>query len=146
MTTIAATGKIIAADSLVVADSGCFQSPKLLRTDRGIIGAAGYVDIISKVFDWFDGKAKKPKIPARRYGDFVALILTESGLLYMESDLAPIPVLEGIYAIGSGSQFALGAMERDLELGIDPDPVAAVRVASRRDSMTSGEVSFLSWS
>lgn len=142
MTTIAANLNRMAADSRVVAAPGSFNSDKLLRTKRGIVGAAGDGAYCVAVIEWFDGKRAKPRIP--KAAEFAALLLNEKGLFYIEYDLALNRVHEGIYAIGSGAEYALGAMERDLLLGNDPDPVTAVMCACRRDCNSAEPVSFLS--
>lgn len=143
VTTVAATLRRMAADSRVVTDHSTFPSSKLLRTKRGIVGGAGCTDLINSVLDWLDGKGRKPRIPARRYDDFRALILDDRGLWYMESDLVPMQVHDGLFAIGTGAQFALGSMERDISLDLEPDPIAAVKAACMRDEMSAEPISFL---
>lgn len=142
MTTIAATLTRMAADSRVVTGRGGFSSNKLLRTARGIVGAAGEAAHCAAVLLWFDGRrARPPRIGST--AEFQALLLNHAGLFYFEHDMHPNPVHEGHFAIGSGAEVALGAMDRDISLMLPPDPIEAVRIACKRDEHSSEPIAFL---
>lgn len=141
MTTIASTLTCMAADSGMVTAGGVFATDKLLRIRHGIIGAAGYAAHCAAVIEWLDGKRRRPKLP--RSSEFSGLYLTKKGLFYFEYDLHPNPINDGVFAIGSGAQYALGSMMRDILLGAEPDPLAAIEVACIQDALSHGPVSFL---
>lgn len=143
MTTIAANRFKMAADSRVVAAPGTFTSDKIRRTKKGIVGAAGDGALCVAVIEWFDGKRGKPRIA--KAAEFAALLLNDRGLFYLEYDLSLNPVLEEFYAIGSGAEYALGAMERDVLAGAHPDPEQAVKAACKRDISSAEPVSVLTF-
>lgn len=141
MTTIACAGNRMAADSHMVIDGLAVPSDKLLRVSGGIVGAAGDADACWAVISFLSGKGDKPKFGKNT--TVCALYLTSNGLFYFEPDLHPHPIHDGIMAIGTGGQLAMGSMERDQLAGIEPNPITAVEVASRRDPYSGGPVQWL---
>lgn len=141
MTTIASNLYQMAADSHLSTHTATLPTWKILRTPLGIAGAAGSAESCHRWFQWAMGKEKKPRLSKKQA--FNALLLNDKGLFYIEQDLYLNQVHDGIYAIGTGAAFALGSMERDVQLGIEPDPVAAVKAAIQRDELSGGPVSYL---
>lgn len=155
MTTIAAclASRTMAADSRsVVTDHAkgdtAIACYKLIRTRSWIIGAAGYEADIQSFIAWARGgrKGKRQKVTH----DFEALLLSRTKLLYVsdapgEATL-PEEARDGYMAIGTGSNFALGAMTSCRLLGgLNVDPVHAVQVACQHDPGSREPIDFMEW-
>lgn len=108
MTTVAVKDNVIAADTRASGDT-TFKVSKLFVTKKGVIGVAGAFGEALKFVEWYkDQRRKKPE-----FGDdseFNALVLRPHGRVELwDGALHPI-VVEQPFAIGSGAQYALGAM------------------------------------
>lgn len=109
MTIIAYRDGVMAADSQV---TGNFTTLgiKLHRKSGKIIGFAGDLHQALVFVDWyFDSKQRKPDIANEN--DWVALVASKDGLEEWNHSLRPVRVPEMFYAIGSGAEVAMGAME-----------------------------------
>lgn len=109
MTTIACDRKSMAADSRRTRGGFAYtSSPKVRKINGDLVGAAGDVSDIEKFSDWY--KTKENKLPKLR--DMNALVLTKEGVLYeVYENGVFIEVIEPFYAIGSGFELAMAAME-----------------------------------
>lgn len=108
MTTIATDGKTIAADSRV---TGTFigQHDKLFQIGDSVFGISGNIPRVMRVVDWLSAgcpEASKPDVE----DDFAILQLHQGGVWYWDSSLRPIRYGIPYAAIGSGAEFAMGAM------------------------------------
>lgn len=129
MTTIAIRGHGIAADRHV---SGSHKSAhgKLHRlSDGSVVGMAGATQKCSAALAWLREGGTKPTL-----GDeFAALRLHADGRIEKyEGDLVPMVIQREFYAIGSGADYAMGAMAR----GASAEQ--AVLVAGMFDEYTAG--------
>lgn len=83
---------------------------KLYRRNGKIIGFAGDVHQAMVFVDWyFDSKQRKPDLANEN--DWHALVASKTGLEEWNHTLRPVPVYDRFYAIGSGAEVAMGAME-----------------------------------
>lgn len=136
MTTIACDGKSMAGDGFACARGSIVDhaTVKVYRaTDGCILGCAGEYHDALAFLAWRNG-GDRPKIKAA----FEALVLMASGDLsyHCEKDLEGVPQ-EIPAAIGSGMDFALGAMDG----GATPE--SAIEIASNRDPYTGGTATII---
>lgn len=138
MTTIATDGKSMAGDgqrelggTIVYSNAEKVQQ----LADGRIIGTAGDTGFGLAIVDWLEGRADKPaKEPEQ---GFSALVLAPGGKVsVIDRYGVELPVLAPA-AVGSGMDFAIGAMEA----GISPE--ASVRIAARRDPNTGGKITVI---
>jgi ATP-dependent protease HslVU (ClpYQ) peptidase subunit len=133
MTTIACNREMMAGDSLGTADSESFTIRKIFRKGSTLIGAAGECSDIPKFVAWFGSKESIPDLRE----DFTAIILTAEGIFTCTKDCQMIHVLDPYYAIGSGRQGAMVAMDKG------EDPRQAVASACKRDLYSGGRIDVL---
>jgi ATP-dependent protease HslVU (ClpYQ) peptidase subunit len=109
LTCIAVRDGIIAADSQATGDFVEFTQ-KLYAKNGAIVGFCGLVTQGLVFVDWyFNRQKRKPSL--EHESDWSAIVLKKDGLEYWDNSLRPFPVSEKFYAIGSGCQFAMGAMK-----------------------------------
>lgn len=155
MTTIATNGKAMAADGRLTAGSyvlkeDCDKITKVFVESAGehlLIGAAGcvaHIDaMLEHIKDCYQGEGVFLGTPFH-VEDFIedgphpeetrALILTEGGKVFMCCWAEPVMEVNKVQAIGSGGDFAVGAMLAG------KGPAEAVLIASRVDLNTNGIV------
>lgn len=131
MTTIVATTEILASDRRVTGGP-MFKATKIQRINGSIYGGAGNLEQIMKMFEWFRNPDMKPDWKFQP--EFEILQLSAAGIFYWSSEMIAVPVGMAYYAIGSGSHYALGA----LECGAPPEE--AIKVAHKFDPYTGREV------
>jgi ATP-dependent HslUV protease subunit HslV len=133
VTTIATDGKTIAADSLLTFGRERSLRPvdKILVRKRAIFAVAG-LRVLDILADWYEAGARLDAVPKIESTDeWVMLVITREGMNYYHSR-APVPCpVSPPFAIGSGGEFAQGAMDA----GASPE--RAVEIACRR-SVESG--------
>lgn len=132
MTTIAWDGTSIAADRLC---GGRYTVAKLWRLpDGSVIGGAGLYDDIVEVVHWLASGARedeKPRLAPREESSDLLLIDPEGRPHWLTwPHLRRVPIVEPYEAIGSGSEYALGAM------AMGASAKRAVQIASRFDPST----------
>jgi ATP-dependent protease HslVU (ClpYQ) peptidase subunit len=134
VTTIATDGKTMASDSQIVLGGLRAGSGKKVRSVRGhIVGTSGEHGDGVIFCDWFEKGALLDERPDLA-GDFHAMTLDKEGkILVYDSDCVPFHA-SGFFAIGSGSDFALGAMAKGAT------PFEAVKIAAEFDINTGGMV------
>lgn len=131
MTTVAWDGETIAADRLC---GSHYEVGKLFRLkDGSVIGGAGTYDQIVEVVAWLNAGAKpeaKPKLPEEDGSDL--LLVTPKGVAFWLTwpFLRRVQINEPFAAVGSGGEFALGAMAMGAKAR------RAVQVAMRFDPHT----------
>lgn len=137
MTTIASDGKIIAADDQAT-NNFVFTCPNSkIHFIRGSwIGFCGDVASVEKMREWMEAGAHGDKRPVcHGKDDWGALELTAAGELFLwEGDGRRFPVSKP-FAIGSGADFAMGAML------VGATAVAAVEAAIALDPYSGGKIS-----
>lgn len=138
MTTIAYKDGWLACDSLVTCgDHAVEYAPKMHKVGGVVFAHAGDMFAGYRIRDFLrgGGDIHDLKIPEIKRQDFVCLVFGGGNLYYLNSDL----YLQKInsckpYAVGSGEQFALGAMYA----GASAEE--AVKIASKMDIRTGGRV------
>ncbi|HEY9101833.1 hypothetical protein [Chitinimonas sp.] len=137
MTTIAWDGKTVAADTQANNSGLRSRTKKLFRLkDGATYGFTGEIQDGRVVYEWLDNGQHEPR-PTVSAG-FVALLICPDGRAYtMEDKLVLLPVLEPFRAIGSGRNFAMGA------LAVGADAVRAVAAAIALDVYSGGEIETL---
>ena len=111
MSTIAANRNEMAADSQSTAGATRSRTPrpKVQRINGHLVAAVGKTDVIPAFFDWY--RKGCPEDDKPELGEsFEALTLTSQGLFQYYDRLEPIGIVEDFWAIGQGSDVALGAM------------------------------------
>lgn len=136
MTTVAYKDGVLAADRRVTfgAVKDAF-STKIARGQNGLIGVAGALTLSRRALRWFvEGETSER--PAFSLGDKIAqaIIVRPSGALEFHDDAgwAQIETSQPYYALGTGAEFAYGAMASGASA------VEAVEIASRFD-LQSGD-------
>lgn len=135
MTTIATNGKSMAGDGQREACRTILstEAVKVQRLDDGrIVGTCGDTALAAKLVAWLNGQGDKPEGKAE--DDFAALVLRTDGVIeyisgHCISTIVPPPV-----AVGSGMDFAIGAMEAGAS------PQEAVEIACKRDPGSGGKI------
>ena len=107
--------------------------PKLFRIGGSIIGVCGDYAQALRFLEWRRNPDARPTFTGEP--NFQALELTADGkILWWGVEMIPIQVSKPFYAIGSGSEYAIGAMSAGRS------PKQAVKIASQWDSATGGEI------
>lgn len=151
MTTIAASLAVgmMAADSRCTLSSGAgdelfaVPSTKLIRTKDWIVGCAGDQEDIDDFVLWIRKRRKKRR---KVKGDFFALLLSRTALLWISDNSEPEAARDGYFAIGTGAQFALAVMSYQHYAGLPIDPRDAVRIACKHDTNSAEPIDVLRWS
>lgn len=137
MTTIAYRDGVLAADTLstsngLVDDYG----PKIWRLGRLLVGAAGSRALCLKFRGWVaSGMGGEGPFDGKDEGN--GLVIPPEGPLVCWSYLGCWPVNAPFYALGSGYQIAMGAMQ----MGATAEQ--AIQAAAAHDTMTGGEITVL---
>ena len=140
MSTVATDGQSMASDSRITDDGGAMDQlnfPKIRKLKDCIAGFAGDVESGILFFNWLergeqDDPAQKPPLDD---DVFIGLVLRANGVFWYGSKLIPGGVACGTpAAIGSGGDFAMGAMLAG------KTPAESVRLACRVDSNSGGKV------
>lgn len=136
MTTIAVSKEMMAADTQMDDNGTTSNIRKVFNTNGDLIGFAGEVNEGLKFVEWY---LNKPEDPNEEYDEISldntsAVVLTKEGKIYTYESHLPIEILDPHYAIGSGAQAALVAMDQG------HDPIQAIKIASKRDAYTGSEV------
>lgn len=139
MTTIAFDGNTMACDTRVVCGSNCYNTDtKIYESDAYVIGVAGDAGVGTMLIDC------QYILQARHYDfDFEALVFVKDTekvykvAFYKSWDCAlsfVTPVADSFSAVGSGSPYALAAMECGYSAH------GGVAVASKFDTNTGGKI------
>lgn len=94
-----------------------------------LIGGVGNLSTILRFVDWY--KAEDPEFPEPDIeGSYMLVMESKGHLVYYAENLMPITITEKLFAIGSGGDYAMGA----LDAGASPEQ--ALKIASNRDGGT----------
>ena len=129
MTTIACTKKSMSADSQATSGASASSTTKIFKGKDYIVGYAGTESAGRKFVSWLkDRETDKPSL-----SDFEALVLHYDGRMeYWDDNMFPIEIRDPYYAIGSGADFASGALFHG------HSTEEAVKAASKHDVYTGG--------
>jgi hypothetical protein len=134
LTTIAWRNGYLAADTLWTANGARDDyGPKIERIGTLLVGCSGPVPVGIKFRAWVSGGFNGP---SPLDGDGNGLIVWPHGVVGW-CQAGPWPVSAPFYCLGSGSDYATGAME----MGATAEE--AVRVAMLHDYCTGGEITVL---
>lgn len=137
MTTIATDGRTIAADGQITAAKDYVvntRASKLARLAAGrIVGCCGPTGDGELFIEWLENGGKKPRL----CGTFAAIVLSMNDAPRVYWNDCTSEKILAAYAIGSGAQWALAAM--DLGKGVEE----AVAYACTRDIYSGGEITVL---
>lgn len=147
MTTIAYRDGVMASDSLAVM-AGYVKiggTPKVFRIKGCLVGLTGTARLIRMFTDWFEANYMENNLPpiapdltkdSPGQDDSInAYVVLPNGKIWRyESGAAPYPVVAAFVAGGSGSDFAIGAMDRGATAA------QAVAVAAKYDVNTAGTI------
>ena len=136
MTTIATNGKTLAADRLMSAngDRVGYITKAHRAPDGSVFGVSGPTADCQRFVRWL---TEEPNDKPDLSEDFSALVLSPEGVVtYYCSKLEPVEFGE-VSAIGSGADFAIGAMFAGAS------PQEAVKIACIRDVYSGGDVTVL---
>ena len=131
MTTIVATTEELVSDRRVTGGP-MFKATKIQRIKGSLYGGAGNLEQIMKMFEWFKNPDMKPDWKFQP--EFEILQVNTDGIFYWGCEMIAVPVGMPYYAIGSGSHYALVALE------CGAPPTDAIRIAHKFDPYTGREV------
>ncbi|HEX7046561.1 MAG TPA: hypothetical protein VF275_03180 [Gammaproteobacteria bacterium] len=140
MTTIAYRSGVLAADSQGTSSfkQRCQKIHKIGDSYFGIEGSLTSAYLFLEWLkqdrrDWVEAERNPPSALSDD-DSFGALELCEEGLFLWDGKLTRVPVLVEFYAVGSGCDFAMGAM------AMGADAMEAVKVAKTLDPYTGGAI------
>lgn len=150
MTTIAWDGKTLAADKQMTNHGLALRATKIKQIGDLFVAVSGAWDNAQGMFDWVREGMAREKYPSFQ-GDpdgFVGmLVVNASGdAVVFERFATPYPVEEPPFAMGSGRDFALGAMhagataEEAVRIAIALDASSGIGVDVLRVSETAAKV------
>jgi 20S proteasome alpha/beta subunit len=137
MTTIAYKDGVVAYDSLVtVGRRKHTEAAKVFRWNHALVGMCGSDCPTNDVVKhWLKSLLAEPKVKGLKNSDFELLIIPADGSLrLLYSDGRGLFLNRLFYAIGSGSDYAMGAMAH----GASAEE--AVRIAAAFDAYTGGKI------
>lgn len=129
MTTIAWDGKVLAGDRQRTFGGTPIPVTKVFRQDRYVFGCSGNSDECVLLATWL--AHGMPVNDKPKCDDVGALLVRDSKLYYITSPhLLLLEIDAPFFAIGSGADYALGAM------AMGADAATAVKVAAKLDVNT----------
>lgn len=141
MTTIATDGHQIVADTLQVwgTERSLRPATKMIVKNKTIYALAGTYGILNDLIDWVESGAIRENVPFSDMDWKWTMLVLRKGSIWQVSSELPGLLQEGgfPFAIGSGSEFALGAMHAGAT------PLEAIRIASKLDIYTGGPLDVL---
>lgn len=103
---------------------------KVVRTKDGLLGFAG---TYSEWVKWYEAFRKDPNVDLVTE-DLDIMLLSPKGIFTWSPTDKWFPIAEKFYAIGSGGDFAIGAMEAGATA------TEALKIACRRGASTRGPI------
>lgn len=144
MTTIAFKKGVLAFDSKL-STSGDLSGYGLKgrKTAKFIVAACGTYEDCCAFLDWMSAGGKpddRKKFGIDRDLNISALAINKKGTVFQyDGRLYPYKIDHKFFAIGSGSSYAIGAMESG------STAVQAVKISAKYDANTGGTIRLLSW-
>lgn len=134
MTTIAWDGKTLAADRQTSYGTTPMPSTKIEKIKwkgkEALIGSAGRCEDCDNVIDWIKTGKNKPEIDDDNRDFSIIVVTKDDGVLYAAQSLYFHKVGHNQWAIGSGGDYALGAMK------FGATAAQAIEIASQLDTQT----------
>lgn len=138
MTTIAVKAGVMAADSRMTFGDRASRCDKLYRRAGAIIGVAGDASPALLFVDWYGTGRPRPELFVTGEAEFYALVLDDRGRIFLfDKWCKGERIRESSYAIGSGADLAVGAMDAG------KSAIAAVKIACKRDVNSGLPVVFM---
>lgn len=110
-----------------------FRTRKLFKIGDSLFGGAGDLENYIRFI-----RARKTNTEPKFTKDEIDVIeLNKEGLFLWGRGLVPIEILDEYYVTGSGSAYALGALD------MGATPVEAIKIAAKYDHMTNSDVDCL---
>lgn len=132
MTTVIATLDGIYADTLCTYTVP-FKTRKHERIGNSIYAGAGDLDDLLRFFAWRRDGGDSPTID-----DAIDVLeVCSDGIFIWGKKITRLWVNEDSYAVGSGSQYAIGAME------MGATPREAMKIASKYDAQTGKQIEYV---
>lgn len=135
MTTVIATEKGIYADTQC-SYSVPFNVSKVARIGKSIWAGAGDMDDLQKFFDWVNRGGKSKDIPSFDDGIDVLEVCVD-GIFLWGKKFVRLKVNNQVYAVGSGAQYAMGA------IAAGATPKQAMEIAASLDTQTGSSIEFV---
>lgn len=116
---------------------------KIFKTEKAdgvwLIGGAGNLTQLHDLVHWFSGPAdaRAPTFDPDRGGIQAVVMGPDRQLWLYWNDTTPLPVEEPYIAVGSGSEYAMGALDAGAS------PKRAMSIAARRDPNTNSALDVL---
>jgi hypothetical protein len=126
MTTIAASLTQMSADTFSHTQVSGYCVNKIVRVGTTLVGCAGPGDWCNRFIEWRTKGGKPPKVGKAELVE--ALVLDKTGLYIFYNTCVPDRIRLPYFAIGSGRQYALGALaaglgtDRAIEIACQFDP------------------------
>ena len=137
MTTIAYKDGLFCADSLMAnhVELLVTTSPKIHKIKDGWLGGCGNPRDVQKLLHLLESiETEKMNVIWSDTG-FTGMEVTNTGEIYLwNSELVPVQIKHKFYAVGSGADLAMGAME------YGATAYEAVKIASKYDAYTGGRI------
>lgn len=145
MTTVVADGRTL---TMVADKQMSYHKSQVVKTwkvphfadasQNWLIGGSGNLTQLQQFLDWWVAPTAS-NVPCPQLNDCHVLVMSPKGkiALYVNS-CTPIELDEKFYSVGSGSDYAMGAMEAGA------DAKTAVKIASKRDPATGASLRILS--
>ncbi|KAF1711074.1 hypothetical protein CSC70_03875 [Pseudoxanthomonas kalamensis DSM 18571] len=130
MTTIVWDGKTLAADRQM---AGYMTTCKIFPIPNGYLAGAGTMHQLIEVAAWMQEGKDKPALPESEDSEFIVIRGDEAFWLTWPY-LREVRIREPFAVIGSGAQFAIGA------LAMGSDAKTAVKIAAQFDPETGGGI------
>jgi ATP-dependent protease HslVU (ClpYQ) peptidase subunit len=137
MTTIATDGKTVAADTQASIGGERMQRPhvKIERRGNRIYGVSGTAALQPLLIDWYEKGHVLDDLPKVRESLNWTMLVMEPGSVKILGETCPVPDdVSYPFAIGSGAEFALGA------LFAGASPLEAVKIACLLDVNSGGMI------
>lgn len=132
MTVIAWDGSVLAADKQATNAGLKMTATKIRRINDCICAVSGDWDRAQSMFEWFARGAKVEDYPESQKStdDFVGMVVVHPDNTVVKYERSPYPyqIEDKTFAMGSGRDFALGAM------ATGANAIQAVHIASRFDN------------
>ena len=140
MTTIAYSKGWLAADTRVSIGNYHTKTEKLYKIEGlGVLGLAGSTKICNRVARWWASgcEGDPPEASEKEQEDGYicqGILATKEGLFLLEDGVFPIVIKADYLAVGSGSDYAIAAME------MGKSAKEAVAEAAKHDIYTGGDI------
>lgn len=142
MTTVVYKNGVMAADKMASeGNNKTGKMTKIFRVNGYLVGFSGAADCSMALLRWFEDGADEEAWPDPYKDDPEAtmMVVAPTGqVMFYERFPIPIIMENEFFAIGSGADFALGAMQ------MGADPKTAVEVACLLDAYSGNGIDMLS--